>query len=579
MGIEMCGIVGISSVNDFSINELIVSLKRLEYRGYDSFGYVDNTGKSGKFVGEIKDSEGKIENFKTKTAISHTRWATHGGVCEANSHPHADCNGRLFIVHNGIIENYLELKARLSGHKFVSDTDSEVIAHYFEEKLKSMSIEEAIMGFFSEAVGTYAIIIMKKGSDKIYALKKDSPLVLGIDKGSNIIASDIYAFSDRTNKAIFFDDYEFAVVDAQSYQFFDKNGKKMEKNVQEFTWPEESDTKNFDHYMIKEIKEEPFVAERMLTSLRTTQKDKLEKLLSLIKSSHKVMFVAAGTSYHASLLGVYFLHKVGIETNTLIASEFEDYANIDDKTLVVAISQSGETMDVIDALKIAKQKGAKIASIVNVPYSTVQRMSDLSIDILAGQEVCVASTKTFVNQVVVFFYLAREFGMDIKLEKLPEEIRAVIAQEDRIKQIAHTLVNNKDIYVIGRGLSYPVAREVALKLKEISYIHAEGMMGGELKHGTLALIEKNTPVIAIINGNPNVISNVKEIEARGAKIIAITYNGSVNYSDQIKIETEHDGSFAILATVVGQLLTYHIAKEKGLPIDKPRNLAKSVTVK
>jgi glutamine---fructose-6-phosphate transaminase (isomerizing) len=574
----MCGIVGISSINDFSVSELITSLKRLEYRGYDSFGYVVSNGNAQKFVGEIKDSFKKINDVRTKTAISHTRWATHGGVCEANSHPHSDCKGDLFVVHNGIIENYLEMRTNLRGHKFVSETDSEIIAHYFEDKLKSMPMEQAIVDFFDDAKGTYAILILQKGSDKLYALKKDSPLVLGLANGQNIIASDIYAFSNITNKSIFFDDYEFAIVTAEGHQFYDKNGEKIAKNVQEFSWTQDSMDNNFDHYMIKEIKEQPMTVERLLTSLRTTQKDKIEKFKSLIKSSHKVMFVGAGTSYHASLLGVYFLHKVGIETNTLIASEFEDYANIDERTLVVAISQSGETMDVIDALKIAKQKGAKIVSVVNVPYSTIQRMSELSIDILAGQEVCVASTKAFVNQVVVFFYLAREFGLDIKLEKLPEEIKSVLSQEEKIKKIAHTLTHNKDIYLIGRGLSYPVAREIALKLKEISYIHAEGMMGGELKHGTLALIEKNTPVIAIINGNQNIISNVKEIEARGAKIIAITYN-NVTYPDQIKIDTEHDGSFAILATVVGQLLTYHIAKEKGLPIDKPRNLAKSVTVK
>lgn len=573
----MCGIVGVVSINNFSISELITSLKRLEYRGYDSFGYVDSAGKSNKFVGEIKNSLKKINDTKTKTAISHTRWATHGCVCEANSHPHSDCKDELFIVHNGIIENYLELKARLPGHVFKSETDSEIIAHYFEDKLKSgKTIEQSIPIFFREAVGTYAILILKKGDDKIYCLKKDSPLVLGITNERNIIASDIYAFSNATNRAIFFDDYEFAVIAAKDHQFFDRSGKKIEKLVQIFDWTQESDLPN-EHYMIREIREQPITVERLLTSLRTTQKDRIEKFKEMIKSSHKVMFVAAGTSYHASLLGVYFLHKAGIETNTLIASEFEDYANIDEHTLVVAISQSGETMDVIDALKIAKSKNAKIVSIVNVPYSTIQRMSNLSIDILAGQEVCVASTKSFVNQVVVFFYLARMFGMDIKLEKLPEEIKNVLSQEEKIKKIAHTLVNNKDIYLIGRGLSYPVAREIALKLKEISYIHAEGMMGGELKHGTLALIEKGTPVIAIINGN-QILSNVKEIEARGAKIIAITYNDSV-YENQIKIDTEHDGSFAILATVVGQLLTYHIAKEKGLPIDKPRNLAKCVTVK
>jgi glucosamine--fructose-6-phosphate aminotransferase (isomerizing) len=331
--------------------------------------------------------------------------------------------------------------------------------------------------------------------------------------------------------------------------------------------------------MLKEIEEEPVVAERLLKSIAATQNSKLEKLKEMMQQSKKIIFVAAGTSYHASLLGVYFLHKIGLEAQTLIASEFRDFANIDKDTLVIAITQSGETMDVIDAIKYAKQHGAKIASIVNVPYSTVQRMSDLSIEILAGQEVCVAATKSFVNQVVLLLYLAKEFGLDVRLDKISEEIREVLKNDDKIRSLAKHLKDKRDIYIIGRGLSYPVAREMALKLKEISYIHAEGMMAGELKHGTLALIEKGTPVISLINGSSEILSNIKEVGARGGHIIAITSNGNIEYKDKIEIHTEHDGSFSILATIVGQLLTYYIARERGLAIDKPRNLAKCVTVK
>ena len=276
-----------------------------------------------------------------------------------------------------------------------------------------------------------------------------------------------------------------------------------------------------------------------------------------MKESRKVTFVASGTSYHASLLGVYYLHKCGVEAQTIIASEFEHFVGVDRNTLVVAISQSGETMDVIEALKYAKKNRAKIASIVNVPYSTVQRMSEISLNIVAGQEICVAATKSFVNQVTLMLSIAREFGFRINTSNIPGKIEKIFRQKDKIEKMAKELNRHNDIYVLGRGLSYPVAREIALKIKEISYMHAEGMMGGELKHGTIALIEKGTPVIGLIsNKDYDMLSNIKEVEARGAH--------------EIKITNE---------TIVGQLLTYYVAKERGLPIDKPRNLAKSVTVK
>jgi glucosamine--fructose-6-phosphate aminotransferase (isomerizing) len=353
--------------------------------------------------------------------------------------------------------------------------------------------------------------------------------------------------------------------------------KTIKKEITEFDWgQEESEIEEYPHYMIKEIKEEPKVTKRLLMSLQTEQKKQFEKLVEFIKNSRKVTFVAAGSSYHASLLGVYYFHRCKIEAQAIIASEFEHFITADEKTLVLAISQSGETMDVIDALKHAKEKGAKIASIVNVPYSTIQRMSDISLNILAGQEVCVAATKSFVNQVTMLLALAKQFGFEIDLNDLPEKIESVFELEEKIKQIAKKIHREKDIYIIGRGLSYPVAREIALKIKEISYIHAEGMMGGELKHGTIALIEKGTPVISLIsNSDQTMLANTKEVEARGARVITIADEMDAD----IKLQTQNDGKFGILATIVGQLLTYYIALEKGLPIDKPRNLAKSVTVK
>jgi len=352
----------------------------------------------------------------------------------------------------------------------------------------------------------------------------------------------------------------------------------VDNEVQLLEWKSEEEGKqNYEHYMIKEIMEEPSAARRLIDSLKTDQKEKVLELKRMIESSKRVVFIASGTSYHATLLGVYFLNRAGIEAHTIIASEFRNFTLLDENTLVIAVSQSGETMDVIKALRGIKAEGVKIASIVNVPYSTVQRMSNLSINILAGQEICVAATKTFVNQLIALLYLASAFGYKEDIEKIPGLIEGLLGEKNRIHGIAKGVKGCKDMYILGRGFSYPVAREIALKLKEISYVHAEGMMAGELKHGTLALIEKSTPVIALMpKSDEEIVSNAKEVEARGANVIAFHENSQF---EGIKINANHKGSFAILTAVAGQLLTYYIAKENGLPIDKPRNLAKVCTTK
>ena len=571
----MCGIVGINSVNEFYAKEAIKRLKRLEYRGYDSFGYYYNK-KLFKKTGHIAVPETKD---KTKMIITHTRWATHGGVTDKNAHPHSSCKNKVTIVHNGIISNYEELREDLikKGHEFTSETDSEVAAHYFEEKLKTKPMQEACVDFIKDIKGEFALLVMIEGDENLYALRRDSPLVLGVANNMNILASDIYAFSDVSNKAIFFENDEFAIIKRESYAFYDKNGKEIKKKIQEFKWEqEESALEKYEHYMLKEIMEEPKVVKRLLLSLKTDQKENFDKFIRLIKNSKRVVFVACGTSYHASLLGVYYLHKCGVDAQAIIASEFEHFITVDSNTLVIPVSQSGETMDIIEALKYAKKGSAKIASIVNVPYSTVQRESILSLNILAGQEICVAATKSFVNQVTLMLSIAKEFGFRINTSNIPEKIEKVLLQKEKIQKLAKKLSKHNDLYVLGRGLSYPVAREIALKVKEISYIHAEGMMGGELKHGTIALIEEGTPVIGLVsNKDHDMLSNLKEVAARGANVITITNE----FEGDIKVETSNDGKFGILATIVGQLLTYYVAKEKNLPIDKPRNLAKSVTVK
>ncbi len=584
----MCGIVGVIEKKKFSVkNKVLRALQRLEYRGYDSVGFVTKEGIVKKQVGSIAGLLQNMEkDYETTLAIAHTRWATHGGVTQLNAHPHFNNDAQLFVCHNGIIENYQEIKAALQkkGVIFLSQTDSEVIPHFLEEKLRAgKSMKEAIQLLMEEVKGTYAILLFEKEKNTLYAVKKDSPLALGIRKDGFTLGSDIYAFSDETDKAIFFEDNEFAIITAEKYQFYNKEGEEIEKNIQIFEWTtEEEEKQQFEYYMIKEIKEQPAVARRLLNSFATTQKAQLEKFVALMKDYKKIVFVASGTSYHAALIGCILLNRIGYNTRANIASEIETFVRFDKDTLVIAISQSGETMDVIIPLKNAKAAGAKIASIVNVPYSTIQRWSDISLEVLAGQEVCVASTKAYTNQVILLLKLAHELGHNsMELDKIPERIEQTIDHnEEQIKQLAEKIQTQKDIFVLGKTISYPMAREIALKLKEISYIHAEGMMAGELKHGTIALIEQGTPVIALIpNKNQEMLSSTKEVEARGAAVIAITNEPLESQYTEILVPKSDDAEFAIYSCIIGHLLSYYIAKLRGLEIDKPRNLAKSVTVK
>lgn len=578
----MCGIVGIVSKKEFGIKDtLLKSLKRLEYRGYDSAGFATSKCDIVKSVGEISNLIKKTdENLKAMTAISHTRWSTHGCVTEANAHPHFNSSKTIFAVHNGIIENYEEIKKELEkeGYKFITETDTEVIPHFIDYELKKgKTIVDAVKLLMKKIEGTYAILIIKKDENTIYALKKDSPLALGAFDDGFILASDIYAFLEKSNKAIFFEDNEFAVVTAEKYTFFDIDGNEIIKKQQRFDFIDEEEGKeSYSHYMIKEIKEQPKTTKRLIESLKTFQKKKLMRLALEVKKAKRIVFLAAGSSYHASLIGSYLLHKCGYEARTVVASEAENFLFLDKKTLVIPISQSGETMDVVCVLKEAKNNGAKAASIVNVPYSTIQRLSDFSIETLAGQEVCVAATKTFTNQLVVLFALAKELGYKTDLDEIPQKIKKTISDnEEKVKTLANALASKKDIFVLGSGATYPLAREIALKLKEIDYIHAEGMMAGELKHGTIALIEKGTPVISLIPKNDfSMLSSTKEVEARGAKTIIIS-----NDKGDFIVPESCEAEFSIYSAIVGHLLSYYIGVELGVSIDKPRNLAKSCTVK
>ncbi len=582
----MCGIVGINAKEEFSIKfELIKSLKRLEYRGYDSSGFVTKSGFVQKDIGYIQKLMDEIdETLVTNMAVGHSRWATHGGVTKLNAHPHFNKEKTIFAVHNGIIENFQEIKKELQekGYEFISETDTEVIPHFFDNQLKQGNdMKTSILNFMKKVHGTFAILLFKKDENIIYALKRDSPLALGICEDKMILGSDIYAFSNETDKAIFFDDNEFAIIKADSYEFYNDKGDKIEKEITKFEWSEEEETmEDFPHYMIKEIKEQPKVSKRLLDSFNTTQKSNINNFIDLIKQHKKILFLACGTSYHASLVGAIVLNRMGFEARTIIASEVENFTQFNKDTLIIAISQSGETMDVIVPMKNAREAGAKVVSIVNVPFSTIQRHSEVSIEILAGQEICVASTKAFTNQVIALLEIARRLGYDINLSDVPKKIQQTIAlNEVKVKEISNDLNQHQNLFVLGRGLSYPMSREIALKFKEISYVHAEGMMGGELKHGTIALIEDGTPVIGLVpNKDPEMLSNLKEVEARGAKVYMIINTDMDTGYEKFRVPESDNAEFAIYSCIIGHLLSYYIAVLRGNEIDKPRNLAKSVTV-
>ena len=579
----MCGIVGIISKRNFLVKTVLLkSLKKLEYRGYDSVGFATKEGIIKKDIGFIDPFIEKTKDSETNLAISHTRWSTHGGISETNAHPHTNKEKTIIALHNGIIENYLEIKQDLesAGYFFTTQTDTEIIPHFFDYQLnkKKQTMQQAIKEFFKQVHGTFAILLILKDQDALYALKRDSPLVLGIAQDKFIFASDIYAFSDMTNKAIFFEDNEYAIASPDKFTFYDKHGNEIKKKIQEFSWTKEEESKqHYPHYMIKEIKEQPETSNRLVQSFTTTQKDKIDKFVNLIRRSRSIVFLGCGTSYHASLIGAILLSHQGINCRSNIASEAESFVSYDKETLCIAISQSGETMDVITELKRAKAAGASILSVVNVPYSTIQRFSEASIEILAGQEVCVAATKTFTNQVIVMLELAKRFGYKIDLQAISEKIKQTIAgSEEKIKQLAEELCKKKDIFVLGKGMSYPMAREIALKLKEIDYIHAEGMMAGELKHGTIALIEEGTPVISLVpNDNKDMLSATQEVKARGARTITIS---NVKDKGDIIVPESDAAEFAIYAGIIGHLLSYYIGVLLNVAIDKPRNLAKSVTV-
>ena len=612
----MCGIVGYIGKQKAS-PILINGLIRLEYRGYDSAGIstIEPDGLSVmKDKGRVKNlyNLNGIDDLKGTIGIAHTRWATHGKPSKENAHPHQDNSKTFSIVHNGIIENYNELRKFLidNGYTFYSDTDTEIIPnliHYYYVKEnsndKKINLLKAIQQTCSDLKGSFALeIICKDFPDNMVVVRKDSPLVIGKGDGENYISSDIPAILSFTRNFYFLNDYEFAFLSRENIEFYDKDLNKTEKNVQVIEWDATGSEKNgYEDFMLKEIFEQP-TAIRETIGAKFSQGSKctfneLNFTKEYLSSIKRIYIVACGTAMHAGLVGKDMIEKIcRIQTEVDIASEFR-YRNplVDEETLCIFTSQSGETADTIAALKLSKEKGAKTIAITNVIGSSITREADYSIYTHAGPEIAVASTKAYTSQVALFavlsIYFAETLGHDPKdfadlkneILELPKKIGECLKLNDTIKDFAKKVYTEKDMFFIGRGIDETVSREGSLKVKEVSYIHSESYAAGELKHGAIALIEKGVTVVGVMTDPTLVektVSNIQEVVTRGAKTLIVT-NQNIDKSmfDTVLNIPDVDPSISpILSVVPLQLFAYYIAKEKGLDVDKPRNLAKSVTV-
>lgn len=590
----MCGLIGYCG-EEPAAPLLVKALGHLEYRGYDSAGIATIAGgrvqlkKDAGKLGEVQQKH-QLDNLPGMIGVGHVRWATHGGVTQANAHPHTDCKGKIAVVHNGIIQNHRELRSSLKArHTFVSDTDSEVIPHLIEEHLTtSSSLEQAVLKTARELEGSYALVIMSSQEpEKLVATCKDSPLVVGKSRKGNFIASDTLAFPEDVTRVAFMEDGETAVVVKDNIAFFTNDGHQIEK---EFIEPGqnsgEASKQNYPHFMLKEIMENS----QSIRGAVVQDKKLITHMAMDILRAKQIIFTACGSSRYAALVGRYLFSKLaGKFSDVIIASEFHYFSDsIDKNTLVIALSQSGETADVMDGAKLAKKKGAKIFSLTNRNNSSLARMSDRVLYLNCGAEISVAATKSFSGQLTLLYMLA--FAMANRLDEGVEKLNevSIMVEENfskngkNIEELAWQTKDKNDFYYIARGINFAIASEGALKLKEVSYVHAEGMSAGELKHGTLALIEEGVPVIAICPSDHTMketISNIEETRARGAFIVGISDQYNPIFHEWIEIPGIEYIYYPLLTVVPLQLLAYHSAVARGKDPDKPRNLAKSVTVK
>ncbi|MFZ2490782.1 MAG: glutamine--fructose-6-phosphate transaminase (isomerizing) [Thermoanaerobaculia bacterium] len=610
----MCGIIGYVGTRDV-VPVLIGGLKKLEYRGYDSAG-IAVVGGDGV---EVVRAEGKLANLESKLAereihgtfgMGHTRWATHGKPNENNAHPHRDCTGNVVVIHNGIIENFLPLKQSLRqrGHEFRSETDTEVVAHLIEEHRKSgMPFVEAVRKTLKELEGHYALVMIAADDPgTIVAAKQGPPLVVGLGEGENIIASDVAPLLAYTRNIIYLEDGEYAIVNDQKVDLFGKDDAPISREPKRIMWDAVmAEKEGYKHYMLKEIHEQPRAVRdtfngRMFEESGEIFFNDLQFTSEEWAKFRRIHIVACGTSWHAGLVGKFVLENAAqIPVEVDYGSEYR-YRNpiVDDTTLVIGVTQSGETADTIAGMQEAKAKGAKLITICNVIGAAATRMSDGVIYTNAGPEIGVASTKAFTTQLTAFYLLSLyvrqlrgDDSDDIRyamheLSVIPHKIEHLLkTQEKHIEHLAHKYQRAQDFLFLGRGVHYPIALEGALKLKEISYIHAEGYPAGEMKHGPIALIDENLPVVAIATHTPvyeKVVSNLQEVKARDGKLIVICDEGDESMKafadDVIEIPWTIEPLQPILAVIPTQLLAYYIALRRGADVDQPRNLAKSVTV-
>ena len=587
----MCGIIGYIG-NKKAAPLILEGLKKLEYRGYDSAGIatMDPVIKIQKDVGKIGKIEFDLESLRGNVGIGHTRWATHGKVTKNNTHPHLSNNNKIAVVHNGIIENYQELRMFLESKGFVfkTETDTEVIPNLIEFHMRNNdnNFLDAVKKSIKMLDGSYALVIMCEGEKNIIAVRKDSPLVVGVGEDEFFVASDVPAFLDYTKNVIYLYEDDLAILNNGVKVFNVKDDKFVKRPIHDIDWDIEQAKKgNFDHFMLKEITEQADTIQKTIVN----NVESIKKVADAIKKARGIYFVGCGSSYHACLSASYkFSSLAKKHVNVALASEFSNYKDfLIPESLVIAVSQSGETADVLEAVKAAKEKKAKVVSIVNVTGSSLTRESDELLMMNSGPEICVLSTKTYTSQLVLLTLLAYAIADRYdegkrKLQDLINYIYHLTSANARnyIKTLSDKIKKAEHIYVIGRGLQYPTSLEAALKIKEVSYIHTEGFAGGELKHGAIALIEKGTPCIVFTSKDTEkeTISNAAELKARGAFIIGIGPNNNSLFDFFIKV-VESEEANSICQIIPIQILSYQLALLKGLDPDRPRNLAKSVTVK
>ena len=606
----MCGIIGYTGAQP-ALSRVIDGLRRLEYRGYDSAGVALATSPGIPLI--VEKRAGKLSNLESvltsdfteaKSGIGHTRWATHGGPTDTNAHPHVDKQSKLAVIHNGIIENYLELRSELEerGHSFASDTDTESVTYLLSDEFeKTRDLASAMRKVCKSLRGSFTLLAIHSDQPElIVGARRNSPLVVGLGQGENFLASDVAAFIAHTKRALELGQDQVVAVSPQSITVTDLDGRAIEAREFEITWDAKAAERGgFKHFMLKEIFEQPkAIADTLLGRFPTESSARVEELEAL-GDFDRIHILACGTAFHAGLIGKYALEEwTGIPVDVELASEFR-YRNpvLSDKTLVITISQSGETMDTLMALRHARELGAKILSICNTIGSTIPRESDAVVYTHAGPEVAVASTKALLTQVVALYIFALHCATKSgtlnpnqiseivrELRELPNKVEEILETVEPLREMTRGFKNASSVLFLGRHVGYPAVLEGALKLKELAYMHAEGFAGGELKHGPIALIDQGTPVIAVL---PNVttpiaekmLSNIQEVRARGAKIIAIT-DGSVSLTAEhaIRIPETHALLQPILAIVPMQVFAYEMAVARGNDVDQPRNLAKSVTV-